>query len=186
MRPKIVIVAGPGGAGKNTLTRELVKRLPNLKNITTKMTTRAIRPGEIQGQSYLYVSDDEFNRAIEDGQLLEHGSFNGYQHGVLKKPLEDAITSNQSIILDVETKGAQLIKKQYPDETVLIFITAPLDELRTRYIARGQSSKEADQRLAIAVRDELPMAKYYDLVVENRNGHLDEAVETVAKYLSSC
>ncbi|MBI4175347.1 hypothetical protein HY523_01885 [Candidatus Berkelbacteria bacterium] len=178
----IVLLSGPGAVGKNSICEQLLA-IPELHlRRMTKWTTRPPREGEHAGREFQFVTITEFEQKIREGKFLEYTRFNDHFYGVPRDALA-TVLANHNVIMTVERQGMEAIRTAYPQETRAIFVTAPLDQLHARYLARGQSHTEADERIAIAVRDELPHQEAYDLVVENRDGELETAVAEIRRFL---
>ena len=184
VKPRILVLAGPGGVGKNTVQAALVQKFPNQLVSITKWTTRPRRIGEHEGAEFHFVTTKAFQEGLRDNKLLEHTFFNGNFYGVPRQPVDDTLRNQRSPVLVIEKNGAAAIQRHYPGQSLAIFLTAPLAELRQRYIERGQTSVEADARMNIA-KEELAQHSWSDLVVENRTGQLDQTVEAIAKAITS-
>ncbi len=144
---QIFVLVGPGGAGKNTLMKRILPQIPNLHQLATA-TTRPMRSNEQEGREHLFVSRDTFNQWIEDNKLLEYQEVHpGKFYGVPRQPLEDAFREGRDLIADIEIAGAQAISAEYPFNTVLIFIAAPLDALEMRMRERGESEDGVRERM---------------------------------------
>ena len=185
MPPHIIVISGPGGVGKNTIATGLIRAFPREFVPITKVTTRAMRPSETAGDEFNFISVDEFKRRITDHELLEFNIFNNNYYGVPKKPVDLALAQGKSPILVIDVNGARATRRHYGRQAYLVFLTAPLEDLRQRYIDRGQSPEEADKRLQIAQQAELPEQRWYNLVVENQSGQVNEVIETIADKIHS-
>lgn len=183
MTPTIIIISGPGGVGKNSVFNGILKRFPKMLVPITRLTSRPRRPTEHDGGEYRFVRSDEFQKTIRLGAMLEYNLFNGHYYGVPKTPVEQTLASSRSPLLVVDVHGARAIRKKYPNQTLTIFLTAPLDQLRARYIVRGQTPAEADARLKIAQEQELPEQRWYDAVIDNPDGALEHTIDQVAKLI---
>ena len=171
---KLFIVSGPSGSGKDTVLQEVFKSHNEiLFSIST--ITREMREGEVQDGKYHFVTRDEFERALYNGEMLEHNVYLDNYYGTPKKPVDDAIANDKEIIVEVDVNGEKNIKKIYPD-AVSIFIMPPsLAVLKKRLSRRGTESEEqVKRRMKIALR-EIAEAKRYDYVVVN--DVLEDAVE---------
>lgn len=162
----LFIVSGPSGAGKGTLVKELLGRVPDIW-VSVSVTTRAPRPGEVEGVHYFFVSDEEFTRLAETGGLLEWAEVHGNRYGTPRAAVEQKIAEGRQVILEIDPQGAFQVRCAL-DASVLIFITPPsFDELEHRLTARG-SETEAQVRTRLeTARGELELVGKYDHVVIN-------------------
>lgn len=181
--PRVIVLSGPGGVGKTTIANELLRQLSDQLTTITKLTSRQPREGERDGDEFHFLSDQDFLGAIQRGELLEYNLFNGHYYGVPKQALDAALASGKSPLLVVDVNGARAIQAHYPDRSLLIFLSAPFDQLRNRYIRRGHDEQEADQRLKIALEQELPQASWYDAIIENHENNLAKAVDAIVKLI---
>jgi guanylate kinase len=165
-RGNLFIVSGPSGAGKGTLVREILGRVPDVW-VSVSVTTRAPRRGEIDGRDYVFLTDDQFDELRDAGGLLEWAEVHGNRYGTRKAPVDEQVARGRQVILEIDPQGATQVKRVRPD-SVLIFVTAPsMEELRRRLEARGsESEEEVALRLANAER-ELRFAEQYGHVVIN-------------------
>lgn len=162
----LIIISGPSGAGKGTLVDRLVARVPRL-SVSVSATTRAPRPGEIDGQDYVFLTPAEFGRRIEAGDFLEWAEVHGNRYGTLRSAVERTLAEGTDVILEIDPQGAFQVKRLMP-EARLVFIIAPsLEELERRIRNRGaETEAQVRTRLDTAVR-ELELVETYDFVVEN-------------------
>jgi guanylate kinase len=172
--PTVLVVTGPSGAGKGTLIRELVERVPGIE-VTVSATTRKQRRGEENGREYWFLSEDEFLLQIAHGDFLEEVKYvSGHRYGTLRSELERIATDGHVPLLELETEGALRVKHELPG-AVTIFISARVDELERRLRDRAtESSGEIGERLELA-RKQLEQAGEFDYVIEN--DELERAVE---------
>jgi len=173
-RPSVLVVTGPSGAGKGTLIRELVERVPEIE-VTVSATTRKQRRGEEDGREYWFLSDDEFSDAVERGEFLEHVEFvSHHRYGTLRSELVRIAKAGHVPLLELETEGALLVKEEVAG-AVTIFISAPVAELERRLRERAtESTGEIEERIEIA-RMQLEQAGEFDYVIENDD--LERAVD---------
>jgi guanylate kinase len=164
--PAVLVVTGPSGAGKGTLIRELVERVPGIE-VTVSATTRERRRGEEDGREYWFLTDDEFLARVERGEFLEHVEFvSGHRYGTLRSELDRIAANGHVPLLELETEGALRVKREVPG-AVTIFISARVDELERRLRERAtESAGEIGERIELA-RKQLEQAGEFDHVIEN-------------------
>jgi guanylate kinase len=173
----VLVITGQSGAGKGTLIKRLLERFPQLR-LAVSATTRARRPGEIEGVHYHFISDEEFERRLAEGEFLEFHVFPwGQRSGTLVSEIERIGAEGDICVLELETEGALNVAEREP-RAVTVFITAPLDELERRLRERAtESAGEIDERLRVA-REQLRVADRFDYTIEN--DRLDNASEELA------
>ena len=165
MEGKLLVFSGPSGVGKGSILNELLTR----KNysFSVSMTTRSPRPGEVDGVSYYFVSQEKFDQTIEEGGFLEYVHKFEKSYGTPKKPILDMMAAGKNVILDIEMEGAFNIKRMFP-ETLLIFILPPdLETLKERLLGRGS---ETPEQIAVRQKDiqkEIAQIVNYDYYVVN-------------------
>lgn len=164
----LIVISGPSGVGKDTILRRLFQLAPELK-YSVSYTTRPPRPGEIDGQSYTFVTEDEFKRLIEAKEFLEWAQVYDQYYGTSRKRVEEALARGEDIILKIDVQGAAFVKKRKPD-ALFIFITPPsTEELLQRLTGRNTESPAALERRQREALVELGLAKDYEHVVCNRD-----------------
>jgi len=164
----LIVISGPSGVGKDTILRRLFQLAPELK-YSVSYTTRPPRPGEIDGQSYTFVTEDEFKRLIEAKEFLEWAQVYDQYYGTSRRRVEDALARGEDIILKIDVQGAAFVKKRKPD-ALFIFITPPsTEELLQRLTGRNTESPAALERRQREALVELGLAKDYEHVVCNRD-----------------
>ncbi len=168
--PGIVFtMVGPGGAGKNALMNEVMKRISELRQLPTA-TTRPKRPYEVEGREHIFVDNGEFTRMIQDNELLEWQEVHpGKFYGIPRQTVENALLAGDLLIADIEVVGADVLHRTYPENTVLVFVQPPsLEILETRMRERGETEAGIAERLDRAVR-ELPFAQRSDYIITNHD-----------------
>ena len=180
--PAVLVVTGPSGAGKGTLIRELVERVPGIE-VTVSATTRERRRGEEDGREYWFLTDDEFLARVERGEFLEHVEFvSGHRYGTPRSELDRIAANGHVPLLELETEGALRVKREVPG-AVTIFISARVDELERRLRERAtESAGEIGERIELA-RKQLEQAGEFDQVIENDN--LERAVAELTTLVRS-
>ncbi len=177
----IIIISGPSGVGKTTVTDRLIAEMGGIGRCIT-YTTRARRPGEKDGVDYYFVDDAAFTRLIEGRALAEWAIVNGYKYGTPRSEIERVTSSGSDVVLVIDVQGAASIKALYP-EALSIFIKPPsLDTLRQRLGIRGEKDR-VDQRLERA-KAELSQAPRYDHVLVNDT--IDAAVGELKALIEQC
>jgi guanylate kinase len=172
-RPSVIVVTGPSGAGKGTLIRELLSRVPEL-DATVSATTREQRPGELDGVEYYFLTLSDFIDRVERDEFLEHVRYvSGHRYGTLRSELERIAGHGKVPLLELETEGALRVKHDVPG-AVTIFISAHVEELERRLRERAtESAGEIHERIELAER-QLEQALDFDYIVEN--DELDRSV----------
>jgi guanylate kinase len=164
--PTVLVVTGPSGAGKGTLIRKLVERVPGIE-VTVSATTRKQRRGEKDGREYWFLTDEEFLAGVARGDFLEEVEYvSGHRYGTLRSELVRIMDNGHVPLLELETAGALDVKREVPG-AVTIFISARVDELERRLRERAtESTGEIGERIEIA-RKQLEQAGEFDYVIEN-------------------
>ena len=161
----LFIISGPAGSGKGTIVSR-VRELAQF-DFSVSATTRSPRPGEIDGVHYYFIDKAEFEKKIEDGEMLEHAQYVGNYYGTPKKPVEDALAKGKNIILDIEVQGALQVKAKMP-EAVMIYILPPnYETLLGRIRGRGTETEEIIQKRMAQAKKEIESFPKYDYVVIN-------------------
>jgi guanylate kinase len=174
-RGLLLILSSPSGAGKSTLTQRLMAWDPAIR-FSVSATTRAPRPGEVEGQDYYFCSRDEFRQMIDTRQMLEHAEVFGNLYGSPRAPVEQALREGRDTVFDIDWQGGQQIKQAMRDDVVSIFILPPsIAELERRLRARGQDSETVMATRMDKSRDEISHWAEYDYVLVNHDLDTSEA-----------
>ncbi|MGN0071436.1 MAG: guanylate kinase [Atopobiaceae bacterium] len=164
--PRLFVISGPSGAGKGTLLAELRKQRPDL-GLTVSATTRSPRPGEVDGTSYYFLSDEEFRRRIAAGEFVEWAEVHGHLYGTLVSEVKRLLAKGHSLVLEIDVQGALNVRKVYPD-AVLIFIEPPsLEVLEERLRGRGTEDEASVELRLKNARHEMELADQYDARIVN-------------------
>ena len=177
-RGLLVVISGPSGVGKGTVRREFMKNDDLNRCYSVSMTSRAPRAGEREGIDYFFVTREEFEKAIEEGKLLEWTEFVGNYYGTPLEYVERLRDEGKNVILEIEVEGAAQIKAKCPD-VLMIFITPPsMEELERRIRGRRTEAEEiVQQRLAKAEREMTYVGQYKYVIC---NEEVDLAAELIS------
>jgi guanylate kinase len=181
--PKLLVIAGPTAVGKGTVARRILETNTDIV-LSVSATTRQPRKGEIDGESYFFLSDAEFDRLIESGEMLEFAVVHGtHRYGTPRQPVLAAIEAGKNVLLEIDIQGASQVKEQMP-EAITVFIAPPSwDELVRRLEGRGtEAAGEMQRRLATA-RIELQSQDQFDHVVVNDD--VAKCAQSVVELLSA-
>jgi guanylate kinase len=171
---RVFVITGPSGVGKGTLIRGLMERLEQLE-LSVSATTRAPRPGEQDGVDYHFLTREEFDRRVAEGDFVEHADYAGRSYGTLRSELEARVRAGTPVVLEIEVQGARQVRAAMP-EAVQVFIAPPsLEALRTRLIGRGtDDAEEVERRLQVAEEELAAQPEFGYVVVNDR---LEDALE---------
>ena len=176
-RGLLIVVSGPAGSGKGTVLGELLKEQDYRYSVSA--TTRAPRPGEVDGVNYHFLSRAEFEGRIAAGEMLEYTEYCGNYYGTPKKEAEEVLASGKNLILEIEVEGAKNVKAAYP-EAVLIMLLPPTFKIQEeRLRGRGTETEEKILERLERTRAEINEADFYDYVVYNRDGEDKTAADDV-------
>lgn len=162
----LFVVSGPSGAGKDTVVERLRAAHPEVQR-TVSATTRPMRPGDVDGVSYHFLTADAFEQRLAEDALVEHTNYCGNYYGTLRSEIEPRMAAGIPVILVIEVEGAGNIKRLYPGATT-VFITPPsVEELERRLRGRGTESEEKIARRLQRAQDEMALAAAYDEHIVN-------------------
>lgn len=163
---RIIIVSGPSGVGKGTVLKEVMRDDPTLR-FSVSATTRAIRPGEVDGVHYFFIDKPRFEAMLANNEMLEHAEYAGNYYGTPEKAVDEALAQGISVVLEIEVQGALQVMERRPD-AISIFIAPPsFEELARRLNSRGDTPPDvAAKRLEIA-KEECANALNYRYIIIN-------------------
>ena len=169
----MLVVSGPAGSGKGTVNAMLLKRDDFAFSVSA--TTRAARPGEVDGINYHFITRENFVERINSGDMLEYTEYCGNFYGTPLKEAEEVLRLGKNLILEIEVEGAMNVKRKYPDAVLVLLLPPSYSVQEERLRGRGTETEEKIlQRLARA-KEEVALADCYDYVVYNYDGRADEA-----------
>lgn len=166
-RSRLLVLAGPTAVGKGTVAAYIQEHHPELL-LSVSATTRAPRPGERDGVHYFFVDDDEFDRLVADGALLEHATVhNRHRYGTPRAPIEKALAEGRSVLLEIDLQGARQVRAADPSATLVFLLPPSWDELVDRLVGRGTEDAEERARRLRTARVELAAQTEFDYLVVN-------------------
>ena len=166
-RGMLIVLSGPSGVGKGTVRKEIFSQEGNNFDYSISMTTRQMRPGEVNGKDYYFVSKEEFEKEIADGGMLEYAQYVDNYYGTPLKYVNEMLDAGKDVFLEIEVKGAMQVREKVSDG-LFIFLTPPdLMELRHRIINRGTDDLETIDKRMEKAKDEIEMMQNYDYAVVN-------------------
>ena len=180
-RGRIFVISAPSGAGKSTLCRLVRRRLRDLA-YSVSLTSRAPRPGEIDGKDYHFVSREDFQARIESGDMAEYAEIFGNYYGTSRKVLDQSLDQGRDILLDIDVKGAAQLRRFFPDGLFIFLLPPSREELERRLRSRGTEDEETIQRRLARADEEISRADQYDFQVINDD--LEQAVKEVIAIIS--
>lgn len=182
---KLIIISAPSGCGKSTIINEIIKNRDLKLEFSISATTREPRKGEKNGVNYYFMSLDEFNKAIENDELIEYEEvYPGRFYGTLNSEIDRIREKGKNVILDIDVMGGINVKHKFGNDALSIFIQPPsIDTLRQRLVARGTDSPEAIKERIDKASFEISQADKYDKIVVNNI--LDIAVKNTENIIKN-
>jgi guanylate kinase len=183
--PKLIIISGPSGVGKDTIARQLIDTDPNRFYFVVTATTRPPRKGETHGCDYFFYSTDEFAEMIENNELLEYAVvYNDYK-GIPKQQIRDALNSGRDVIMRVDVQGAATVRKLIPNAISVFLTTESESELVRRLHERKSETAEGLNLRIATARQEMKRIHEFDYWVINAEGRQDRAVREMLSIIEA-
>jgi len=182
-RGLMLVLSSPSGAGKSTISRALMERDDNL-TMSVSATTRARRPGEVDGKDYFFVDKEAFDAMVQGGRMLEHARVFENYYGTPREPVEAALAAGRDVMFDVDWQGTQQLADNAPQDLVRVFILPPsMEELERRLYARAQDSEAVVKKRMAEASSEMSHYAEYDYIVVNRD--IDDSIAKLEAILAA-
>jgi guanylate kinase len=182
-RGLMFVLSSPSGAGKTTLSRLLIERMPGLE-MSVSATTRPMRPGEVDGRDYLFVDKTRFEQMVKGDELLEWATVFDNRYGTPRAPVEAALSAGQDVLFDIDWQGTQQLREKARADVVSVFILPPsAADLEKRLHSRAQDSDEVIRKRMSRASHEMSHWAEYDYIVINHD--IDAAFAEVQSILKA-
>ena len=176
----LVVISGPSGTGKGTVMNYLMQQSDDLR-LSVSATTRQPREGEVHGVQYYFLSREEFEEMIENGEVLEYAEYCGRYYGTPIKPIEAWLKEGHDVILEIEVQGGAQVKEKCPDSVTIFILPPSMEELENRLRGRGTEDEKTIQKRLHTAKTELQEADHYDYTVVNEA--VPQAAERILEIL---
>ncbi|PPF40146.1 guanylate kinase [Pseudoclavibacter sp. AY1H1] len=178
---RLVVLAGPTAVGKGTVANYIREHYPEVE-LSVSATTRSPRPGEVDGVNYHFTDDAGFDRLVDQEQLLEYATVhNAFRYGTPRGPIDEAISSGRSVLLEIDIQGARQVRSRMPEARLVFLLPPSWDELVRRLVGRGTESPEEQARRLKTAKIELAAQDEFDALVVNDS--VPEAAARVVEHL---
>jgi guanylate kinase len=177
---RLTVLSGPSGVGKGSVIAAVRRRHPSVW-LSVSVTTRAPRPGEVDGVQYHFVDPAEFSRLVDEGELLEHATYAGSSYGTPRRPVEEQLAAGVPALLEIELQGARQVRTAMPDAQLVFLAPPSFDELARRLTGRGTEDPERVRRRLDLARIEMAAEDEFDVVVVNDD--LEQAADRLVALL---
>ena len=179
----MIVVSGPAGSGKGTVNAHLLRTGEYVYSISA--TTRAPRPGEVDGVNYYFISRYDFEKRIAAGEMLEYTEYCGNYYGTPKKEALEVLESGKNLILEIEVEGAMNVKRKYPDAVLIMLLPPSFSTQEHRLRSRGTETEEKILQRLERTKEEVVKIANYDYVVYNEDGRDMEAACEIEEIVHS-
>jgi len=175
---KLIVLSGPSGAGKSTVVFKAIKGREDFC-FSTSVTTRAPRPGEVDGREYFFIDRERYDEMVRQHELLEHAEYVSNGYGTPRAYVEQKMAEGMNVVLDIEIQGARQVREQMPDAVTIFVIPPSMEELRRRLVNRGTDTMEAIEGRLARARQEYAEAAFYDYLIVN-----DDADQAASEFMA--
>ena len=165
-RGKLIILSGPSGVGKSTVVAKTMELRDDLC-FSVSVTTRPPRPGEVDGKDYFFISSEQFDRMVENNELLEHASYVQNSYGTPRSFVEDRLEEGFNVILDIEVQGARQVSEKVPDAVSVFVLPPSMQVLEQRLSARGTETEQTIAARLTRAKQEIQEADFYQYMIVN-------------------
>lgn len=172
----LIVVSGPSGAGKGTVLGKVFERSKDFV-YSVSATTRAPRPGEVDGVQYHFKTKEEFERLISEDKVVEYTTYAGNYYGTLRPVIEKDLKQGKNVILEIEVDGAMQIKKKFPEAVLVLIVPPDFKTLEARLRGRGTNTEEDILNRLARASEELKIFDRYDYLIINEDNGLDKAAD---------
>ncbi len=173
----LVVVSGPAGSGKGTVNGMLIQKEGYVFSVSA--TTRAPRPGEVDGVNYHFISREEFEARIERGEMLEYTEYCGNYYGTPEKETLEALEAGKNVILEIEVEGAMNVKRKYPEAVLIMLLPPSYAVQESRLRGRGTETDDVIRKRLARAREEVLFVVNYDYIIYNYDGRAEECVTQI-------
>lgn len=172
----LFVLSAPSGTGKDSVIQALREQGVDF-HVVASVTTRALRPGESEGNPYFFISQQKFDEMVANDELLEHANVHGNWYGQPLEQMRQNLQQGKDVLLKIDVQGAATVRKKLPGAIFIFLVPGSVEELVTRLTKRDTETAEERQRRLADAQFELSQRQYYDYVIENRQGKLQEAAD---------